>query len=80
MGYRKNAYIKHTAGRPERMRPLGTTTTEGLIILKHMLLMKNNVADWKYLAQGRTLLIMVMKQRTPKSGYFSEYLSDGSIF
>jgi hypothetical protein len=72
IGYRRNAYIKHTAGRSERMRPLGTTTTEGLIILKHIFLMKCNVVDWRYLAQGRTLLIMVMKQRAPKSGQFSE--------
>jgi len=67
MGYRSNAYVKYTAGNPERMRPLGTTTTEGLIILKHMLLIKNNVVDWSYLAQGRTLLITVMKQRAPRS-------------
>jgi hypothetical protein len=72
MGYRRNAYIKHTAGRPERMRPLGTTTTEGLIILKHILLMKSNVVYWRYLAQGRTLLITVLEQRAPKSGQFSE--------
>jgi hypothetical protein len=40
MGYRRNAYIKYTAGSPERIRPLRTTTTEGLIILKHLLLIK----------------------------------------
>jgi len=68
MGYRRNAYVKYTAGSPERMTPLGTTTTEGLIILKCMLLININVVDWSYLAQGRTLLITVMKQRSPKSG------------
>jgi len=66
MGYRRNAYVKFTAGSPERMRPLGTTTTEGLIILKRILLIKNNAVDWSYLAQGRTLLITVMKERVPK--------------
>jgi hypothetical protein len=70
MGYRRNAYVKFTAGSPERMRPLGTTTTEGLIILKHMLLIRNNAVDWSYsyLAQGKTFLITVMKQWFPKSG------------
>jgi len=68
MGYMRNVYVKHTAGSPERMTPLGTTTTEGIIILNHMLLIKNIVVDWSYVAQRRTLLITVMKQRSPKSG------------
>jgi hypothetical protein len=64
----RNVYVKYTAGSPERMIPLGTTTTEGIIILNHMLLIKNIVVDWSYVAQRRTLLITVMKQRSPKSG------------
>jgi len=68
MGYRRNVYIKYTAGNPEGTRPLATSTTDVLIILQTHVLIKNNVVEWNYLAQGRTLLITVTKQRVPKSG------------